>query len=246
MNSPYKGKFRVSQQFKGSDHDGLDLVGVDSTCLYSTVDGTVERAGWENPSDHKQGFGLYVRIKQTGTADRYYFGHMSELNVNLGDTVKAGQKIGLQGSTGNSTGPHCHYCVRADASKAKIKDVSLISGIPNEIGTYNDSGPKEDGGKTLEQLAKEVIAGKWGNGDERKKRLAAAGYDYSGVQSLVNQMLKPQNSAEVKTDVQLAKEVIAGKWGNGEERKKRLAAAGYDYSSVQSIVNKIMAGENYE
>ena len=46
MNSPYKGKFRVSQEFKGSAHDGLDLVGVSSKNIYSTIDGVVEFAGW--------------------------------------------------------------------------------------------------------------------------------------------------------------------------------------------------------
>lgn len=41
----------------------------------------------------------------------------------------------------------------------------------------------------------------------------------------------------------LAQEVIAGKWGNGETRKKRLEAAGYDYSTVQSAVNAILSGK---
>ena len=41
----------------------------------------------------------------------------------------------------------------------------------------------------------------------------------------------------------LAQEVIAGKWGNGETRKKRLEAAGYDYSTVQSTVNTILSGK---
>lgn len=44
-------------------------------------------------------------------------------------------------------------------------------------------------------------------------------------------------------DITLAKEVIAGKWGNGETRKKRLEAAGYDYSTVQSAVNAILSGK---
>lgn len=41
----------------------------------------------------------------------------------------------------------------------------------------------------------------------------------------------------------LAKEVIAGKWGNGETRKKRLESAGYDYNIVQSAVNAILSGK---
>ncbi len=45
-----------------------------------------------------------------------------------------------------------------------------------------------------------------------------------------------------KTNEDIAKEVIAGKWGNGAERKKRLTAAGYDYNKVQDIVNELMKG----
>lgn len=44
--------------------------------------------------------------------------------------------------------------------------------------------------KSIDTVAKEVIAGKWGNGDERKKKLTAAGYDYDAVQKQVNEMLK--------------------------------------------------------
>lgn len=44
--------------------------------------------------------------------------------------------------------------------------------------------------KSIDTLAKEVIAGKWGNGEERKQRLTAAGYDYDVVQKRVNEMLK--------------------------------------------------------
>ena len=46
------------------------------------------------------------------------------------------------------------------------------------------------GKKTVGELAKEVIVGKWGNGADRKKRLEAAGYDYTAVQKEVNQLLK--------------------------------------------------------
>ena len=44
-----------------------------------------------------------------------------------------------------------------------------------------------------------------------------------------------------KTVEQLAREVIRGEWGNGQERKDRLTAAGYDYTTVQAIVNKLMS-----
>ena len=55
---------------------------------------------------------------------------------------------------------------------------------------------------------------------------------------------KPQTKPASKTTAQLAEEVIAGQWGNGEDRKKRLTAAGYDYNAVQHIVNQKMDAKN--
>lgn len=143
MNSPYKGKFRVSQEYKGSAHDGLDLVGVDSKNIYSTIDGVVEYSGWESALNHKKGFGQYVRIKQNGTIDRYYFGHLSSIKVKKGQKVVKGQLIGIEGNTGYSFGSHCHYCIRGNASKNMIRNVSTISEIPNKIGSYTDNVEKK-------------------------------------------------------------------------------------------------------
>ena len=95
----------------------------------------------------------------------------------------------------------------------------------------------EDAKKSNEEIAREVIAGKWGNGDERKNRLKQAGYDYNAIQSLVNTMLKPTSR---KSNEEIAREVIAGKWGNGYERKTRIKKAGYDYNAIQAIVNRLM------
>ena len=237
MNSPYNGKFRVSQTFKGITHDGLDLVGIDSKEIHSTVNGTVEVAGWENAANHSQGFGQYVRIKQTGSEDRYYYGHMSSINVKVGQTVKIGDVIGIEGSTGKSTGFHCHYCVRGNCSKSQIRNINTISGIPNQLGTYDDGYAAKLAAqkKTVEELAKEVMNGVWGVGEDRKKRLTDAGYDYNAVQKAVNALCaNPTKSVD-----DIAREVIAGKWGNGSDRKKRIIAAGYDYNAVQKAVNKL-------
>lgn len=88
--------------------------------------------------------------------------------------------------------------------------------------------------KTVDEVAQEVIDGKWGNGNERKSKLESAGYDYSAVQAKVNNLVKKKSVDE------LAKEVIAGKWGVGDARKKALTVAGYDYSAVQKRVNQLM------
>ncbi|MEA5051505.1 MAG: hypothetical protein VB021_08585 [Oscillospiraceae bacterium] len=94
--------------------------------------------------------------------------------------------------------------------------------------------------KSVDDLAKEVIHGDWGNGQERKDRLAAAGYDFSSVQDRVNQLLKTGGVAGGKSVEEIAREVIRGDWGNGQERKDRLAAAGYDYGTIQGKVNELL------
>jgi len=91
-------------------------------------------------------------------------------------------------------------------------------------------------GKFVEEVAREVLAGKWGNGDDRKNRLEAVGYHYSQVQAKVNELSTPTTSKSIE---QVAKEVLAGTWGNGDDRKNRLTAAGYDYNAVQAKVNEL-------
>ena len=94
--------------------------------------------------------------------------------------------------------------------------------------------------KSTTEIAKEVIAGKWGNGDDRKKKLEAAGYDYETIQKKVNELSKSSSSTASKKSVtEVAKEVLNGKWGNGDARKKKLEAAGYDYEEVQKKVNEL-------
>lgn len=137
MNSPYCGKFKITQGFKGAQHDGLDLVGIDSKEIHATATGKIVFAGWENPSNQKQGFGQYVVILADGKY--YHFGHLSEIKVKYGQQVKITDVIGIEGSTGYSTGSHCHYCIRTSMSPGTFLDVCTLSGIPNnEGGTYDD------------------------------------------------------------------------------------------------------------
>ena len=138
MNSPYEGKFNVTQRFKGAEHDGLDLVGIDSKEIHATAAGKIVHAGWENPNNKYQGFGQYVVI-QDSKGRMFHFGHLSEIRCKVGDTVKCTDVIGIEGNTGHSTGSHCHYCVRTSLSPGTFLDVTQISGIPNvEGGPYDD------------------------------------------------------------------------------------------------------------
>lgn len=86
-------------------HSGLDLAGPAGSKIYSTADGKVVSAGhngaYGNAVDIDHGFSVVTR-----------YAHMSRLFVNKGQTVKKGDVIGIQGSSGRSTGPHLHYEVR--------------------------------------------------------------------------------------------------------------------------------------
>ena len=96
--------------------------------------------------------------------------------------------------------------------------------------------------KSITEIAKEVISGKWGNGATRKTKLEKAGYNYNKVQEKVNELLGKKTTpvATKKSVTVIAKEVIAGKWGNGADRKKRLTDAGYNYAEVQKKVNQLL------
>jgi murein DD-endopeptidase MepM/ murein hydrolase activator NlpD len=83
-------------------HAGMDFTAPIGTDIYATANGTISAAGWQ------QGYGNCVQINH-GYGYLTLYGHMSAIKVRVGQSVKRGEVIGLVGSTGKSTGPHCHY-----------------------------------------------------------------------------------------------------------------------------------------
>lgn len=126
-------------------------------------------------------------------------------------------------------------------SEGKIDGVNGNVDLNEYLGDVPLDAPKPSpvDKKSNEEMADEVIKGIWGNGDERKKKLEAAGYDYQAIQKIVNERVAPKPSLKPVKDI--AQEVVEGKWGNGDERKKKLTEAGYNYSEVQKIVNDLVA-----
>lgn len=100
---------------------------------------------------------------------------------------------------------------------------------------YAASPVVSTGKQSVNAIAKEIIGGKWGNGDERARRLKNAGHNARMVQKEVNRLVKGKKSYK-----DIAKEVLRGRWGNGASRKKRLIDAGYNYREVQKLVNKMV------
>jgi murein DD-endopeptidase MepM/ murein hydrolase activator NlpD len=107
MNSPFGVR---ADPFVGRPamHSGIDLRGDMGEPVHATANGKITIAGWDG------GYGRMVEIDHgNGLATRY--GHLSEIDVKVGQEVRIGQVIGKIGSTGRSTGPHLHYETRINS-----------------------------------------------------------------------------------------------------------------------------------
>ena len=90
-------------------HTGIDIAGPLDAPIHAAADGVVAIAGTEvDNQGHAVGYGNYIVIAHAGRMITLY-GHLDQLLVHVGQVVHAGQVIGLEGSTGNSTGPHLHF-----------------------------------------------------------------------------------------------------------------------------------------
>jgi hypothetical protein len=129
-------------------HGGIDLVAVTDTKasavntkaeIYSLSDGIVVHAGWQNNYNFKEGFGLYVAVKDKN-GDVWYYGHLSSVNVTKGSTIRIGTIVGVIGTTGESSGVHLHFEVRKQNSYTNTMDPATIIGIPSNLDYISAGG----------------------------------------------------------------------------------------------------------
>lgn len=168
---------------------------------------------------------FFLRYGGKVYSDKYHADHVGIVEKVDGDTITT-----LEGNVDGRSGNW------AATSTFKRKTRRLSDGIVYAFYRPDWVEPKKT--KSVDELAKEVITGKWGSGNERRQKLTAAGYDYNAVQKRVNELMSGRT--QKKSVENLAREVIQGKWGSGDERKRRLTDAGYDYGKVQAKVNEIM------
>jgi murein DD-endopeptidase MepM/ murein hydrolase activator NlpD len=117
-------------------HAGLDFTAPQGTPIYATADGVIKTAGLSDG-----GYGNYVVIDH-GYGYETLYGHMVRIKARRGQRVKRGEVIGYVGSTGKSTGPHCHYEIHKNGQK--LDPVYFF---------YNDLSPQQ-----FDQLLKRAAA----------------------------------------------------------------------------------------
>lgn len=190
INDSYK---RITQsygmQLNGTFHNGVDLgwrKDENENKVFSNCQGIVVEVqdGLENSlgTTGTKSWGNYVLIKhENGYHSRY--AHLKKgVFVKKGQEVDENTVIGIIGNSGNAYGRHLHFEVsKTSNSNTRIDPIPYLTKAIFSRIFYEK--------KTIDELALEVIQGKWGNGKERIQKITEAGYDYDKIQNKVNIML---------------------------------------------------------
>ena len=110
-NGHITSRFGSRESIRNHTHKGIDIAASYGTDIKAVADGTIEYASYNSG-----GYGNLVIIDH-GNGIKTYYGHCSKLCVSVGQKVNAGDVIAKVGSTGNSTGNHCHFEIRVNGSQ---------------------------------------------------------------------------------------------------------------------------------
>lgn len=120
--TPVSGRFGETGRYWPGGHAGIDFDGERGDPIFAVTDGRVTFAGF-----HAGGYGnLIFIVRKDGTQTRY--AHLNRISVSVGDKVRAGDRIGRMGSTGQATGAHLHFEVRVGPGLTPTYPTSLWSG----------------------------------------------------------------------------------------------------------------------
>ena len=226
-------------QYFSSKHQAIDNAG--------TVSGKVNKYAYlpceakilKNTYYSDYGYAVEYQAKDKRGTFVMADGHLKkQSSLVIGKTYPMGTIIGEIGSTGTSTANHDHF--RMSLNGTRVNPLDYLYVYEGQFVHQEDEKLvkyiKNVKFKTNEEIAKEVIDGKWGNGQYRVNKLTEAGYNYDEVQSLVNEMLKPKEE-EIKVGDKV--EVInAINYDNGKSFAKY-----YDkYDVLEVAGNRVVIG----
>lgn len=186
-------EIRITNPYQEGVHRGVDLgwrIDEEQNKVYSNCKGTVIATldNIPNGSEQGGGWGNYVLIKHpNGMCSRY--AHLQNgVRVSVGQEVDENTLLGIIGDSGRAYGRHLHFEVANNENASSRIDPTpyLTKAI------YEEPTPT----KSIDELAREVINGNWGNGQERYDRLTQAGYNYDEVQARVNEILAGDSPEE--------------------------------------------------
>ena len=220
-----QGKVSYSMDFR----DGPNSYDCSSSIYYALMSAGASSAGWAVNTEYmhdwllKNGYEL-IAENQDWNAQR----------ADIAIWGRRGQSAGAGGHVVMFLDPdniiHCNWA-RRGISVDNYNATAAASGwMYCYVYRLKGGNSNSNTGKSLDTLVKETLAGKYGNGEQRK---AALGNQYEAVMAVIN----GKATAPKKTIDQLAQEVIQGKHGNGEDRKKAL---GSDYDAVQKRVTELL------
>jgi len=188
---------------------------------------------------------LYTQLQRYADAVNNYKGDVSgvanEIKDNLSPFFTAGRPRGIKRIVIHHGATRTFSVI---GSTFKTKGVSATYGVNDtDPGSTPAPAPKPSQ-KSNDTIATEVMSGAWGNMPQRKTNLERAGYNYDAIQSIINARYgigKPaptQPSAAPITTI--ARQVIAGAFGNNPQREANLRRAGHDPAAVQREVNRLL------
>ncbi|MFX3656422.1 peptidoglycan amidohydrolase family protein [Streptococcus suis] len=221
--SDRKGRVTYSMDYR----NGPNSFDCSSSVYYALMSAGAISAGWAVNTEYEHDW--LIKNGYTLIAEN------TDWDAKRGDIFiwgRRGQSAGAGGHTGifidSDNIIHCNYA-RNGITVDNYNQTAAASGWMY-CYVYRLANQTSTSGKSLETLVQETLAGKYGNGDQRK---AALGNQYEAVMAVIN----GKATASQKSIDELAQEVIQGKHGNGETRKKLL---GSQYEAVQKRVSELL------
>lgn len=223
----------ISVDFVISMHANAGEESVDGRCVFYWHDHSTSKKLAENivKAIHEKGYSTHgngLHASMTGSWTNLHMVRetkMTAILVEYGFMTNAKDFEYIFGSKQNQ------YI--KDMAEATVKGVQAYLGRSFAFGGTTNK-PSTSGMTSIDKLAQEIIDGKHGSGDARKKSLGA---NYNKVQARVNEILLGTSAKTTKSVTQLAQEVLDGKHGSGDARKRSL---GSQYDEVQAEVNRIL------